>query len=73
VSLDEKLRKIASATATSCLENPMAKPLPKQNPLIRMMHVSPFVSSKPVLFEDAKSAAPEEDDLEEILHLSDDE
>jgi hypothetical protein len=72
-SLDEKLRKTASATTTSCLENPMAKPHPKQNPLIRMMHVSPFVSSKPVLFEDAKSAAPEEDDLEEILHLSDDE
>jgi hypothetical protein len=40
-SLDEKLRETASATATSCLENPMAKPHPNQNPLEKMMHVSP--------------------------------
>jgi hypothetical protein len=59
-SLDEKLREPASAIATSCLENPMAKPLPKQNKLERMMHLSPFISFEPILFEVAKSATPEE-------------
>jgi hypothetical protein len=36
----------------------MAKPLSKKNPLEKMMHVTLFVSSEPVLFEVAKS--PEE-------------
>ena len=31
-SLDEKLRETGSATATPCLENLLAKPLPEQNP-----------------------------------------
>jgi hypothetical protein len=44
-SLDEKLRETASATATSCLENPLVKTLPKQNPLEKMVHASLFVSS----------------------------
>jgi hypothetical protein len=38
-----------------------------------MMHISPFVSSEPILFEVAKSATPEEYDSEEILHLREDE
>ena len=42
-SLDEMLRENASATATPCLENLLAKPLPKQNPLEEMMCTSPFV------------------------------
>jgi hypothetical protein len=50
-SLDEKLWETASSTTTSYLENPMVKPLPKQNPLNKMMHVSPFVSPRLVLFE----------------------
>jgi hypothetical protein len=64
-SLDEKFREAASTTAISCLENPMAKPLPKQKPLKKMMHVSPFVSSEPILFEVAESATLEEYDSEE--------
>jgi hypothetical protein len=42
------------------LENPTVKHLSKQNPLEKMMHISPFASSKPTLFEVAKSATPEE-------------
>jgi hypothetical protein len=72
-SLDEKLRETASTTTTSCLENPMVKPLPKQIPLDKMMHVSPFISSKPILFEVAKFATHEEHDLDEILDLCEDE
>ena len=48
-SLDEKLRETGSATATHCLENLLAKPLPEHNPLEEIMHTSPFISSKPVL------------------------
>jgi hypothetical protein len=48
------------------------KPYAKQNPLVRMMHVSPFVLSRPVIFEDAKPSTHEENDLEEILHLYED-
>jgi hypothetical protein len=72
-SLDEKLREPASAIATSCSENPMAKPLPEQNMLEKMMHVSLFGSFEPVLFEVAKSTTPEKYDSEEILHLCEDE
>ena len=48
-SLDEKLRETGFATATPCLENFLAKPLPEQNTLEEMMHTSPFISSEPVL------------------------
>jgi hypothetical protein len=51
----------------------MAKALPKQNPLEKMVHASSFVSSEPVLFEVAKFATHEEHDSEEILHLCEDE
>jgi hypothetical protein len=71
-SLDEKLRETTSTTATSCLENPMVKPLPKQYPLEKMMHVSPFVSLESALFEVAESATPEQYYSEEILHLCED-
>ena len=50
-SLAELPRETAFATATSCLENLLAKPLPEQNPLEEMMHTSPFISSEPVLWE----------------------
>jgi hypothetical protein len=59
-SLDGKLREAASTTATSCLENPMMKPLPKQNPLDKKIHISPFVPSERYYSE-------------EILHLCEDE
>ena len=64
-SLDEMLRENASATATPCLENSMAKHFPEQNSLEEMMHTSPFVSSEPVLLEVAKSATPKEYDSED--------
>ena len=72
-SLDEKLRKVASATATPCLENLLAKPLPEHNPLEEIMHTSPFISSEPVLLKSAKSATSEEYDSEDTLHLCEDE
>jgi hypothetical protein len=50
----------------------MVKPLPKQNPLEKMVQASPFKSSKPVLFEVAKFATHEEHDSEEILQLCED-
>jgi hypothetical protein len=72
-SIDEKLREIASATPTSCLENHLAKPHPDQNLLVKVMYGSPFISSEPVLFEGAKPTTSKEYDSEEILHLGEDE
>jgi hypothetical protein len=66
--LDEKFRETASTIATSCLENPTVKPLPKKNPLERMMHVSPFILFEPVLFEVTESTTSKEYDSEETLH-----
>jgi hypothetical protein len=57
----------ASAIATSYSKNPMAKPLPKQNPLEKM-----YGSSEPVLFEVAKSTTHEKYDSKEILLLCED-
>ena len=65
------LRENASATATSCLENPMAKHFPKQNTLEEMMHTSPFISSEPVLLEVVESS--EEYDSEDSFHYCEDE
>ena len=65
-SLDEMLRENASATATPCLENLLAKPLPEQNPLEEMMHTSPFISSELVLLGVLESS--EEYDSEGSLH-----
>ncbi|CAO2163487.1 unnamed protein product [Urochloa humidicola] len=71
-SLDGRLREAASATTTSCLANPMAKPLPKLNPFESIMHGSPFTSSELILFEIAVSALKEYE-LGETLHLCEDE
>ena len=65
------LRENASATATSCLENPMAKHFPKINTLEEMMHTSPFISSEPVLLEVVKYS--EEYDSEDSFHYCEDE
>ena len=70
-SLDEKLRETGSATATPCLENLLAKPLPEQNPFKEMMHTSPFISSEPILLGVLES--PEEYDSEDSLHSHEDE
>jgi hypothetical protein len=72
-SLDKKLGKTTSATATSCLENSMVKQCPEPNLLREMMHESPFISSEPVLFKIARSATSEENDSGEILHFCEDE
>ena len=72
-SLDEMLRKTASATATSCLENHMAKYFSEPNPLKEMMHEYPFIPSEPIRSEVAKSATSKENDPKEILHFFEDE
>ena len=61
----------AFAIATPCLENPLAKLLPEQNPLEEMMHTSPFVSFEPVVLEVAKSS--EECNLEDTLKFCENE
>ena len=66
-SLAELPRETAFATATSCLENLLAKPLPEQNPLEEMMHTSPFIPSEPVLLGVLESS--EEYDSEDSLHF----
>ncbi|CAN6372693.1 unnamed protein product [Urochloa humidicola] len=71
-SLDEKLREAAFTTAVSYLENPVVKPLPKLNLIERMMYISLFVSSDPVLSEVA-FFAPEEYKLEETILRCEDE
>ena len=70
-SLDEKLRKTGSATATPHLENLLAKPLPEQNPLKEMMHTSPFIPPEPVLLGVLESS--EEYDSDGSLHFCEDE
>jgi len=70
-SLAGLLRETAFATATPCLENLLPKPLPEQNPLKKMMHTSPFISSEPVLLGVLESS--EEYDPEDNLHFCEDE
>jgi hypothetical protein len=65
-SIYENLKKMTSATPF--LENPLAKTFPKQNLLEKMMHVSPFVSSEPVLFEVAESSTPKAYNSGETFH-----
>ena len=50
-NLDVMLRKTASATATSCLENSRVKHFPEPNPLKEMMHESMFIPSESILSE----------------------
>ena len=68
-SLDDKLRGVASATATPCPKHPMAKPFPQPNPLEKTTRISPFVSSKLVLIEGVEFSTPHECDLGDSLHL----
>ena len=70
-SLTRLLRETTFATATPCLENSPAKPLPEQNPLKEMMHTSPFISSEPVLLGVLESF--EEYDSEDSLHFCEEE
>ena len=68
-SLDEKLREAASATTISCSGHPMAEPLPKQDPLEKMMHISPFALSKLLLIKGVGFPTPHECDSDDTLHL----
>jgi hypothetical protein len=68
-NLDEKLREAALATTPLFSESSMVKPLPKQNPLEEMMHVSLFASSKPILVEVVDFSYPQKYDLGDALHL----
>jgi hypothetical protein len=47
-SLDKKLGEAVSTTTPLFSENYMVTPLPKQNTLEEIMHVSTFIPSKPV-------------------------
>ena len=71
-NLDVTLRKTASATATSCLENSMAKHFPEPNPVKEMMHESPFIPYESILSEVAKSVASEKHYLKVSLHFCED-
>ena len=66
------LRENASTTTTSCSENLLAKHFSKQDPLEEMMHISPFISSEPILFEITKPISKEYG-LEDTLYLCEDE
>ncbi|CAN6371626.1 unnamed protein product [Urochloa humidicola] len=71
-SLDGNLREAASTTVVTCSYDPMARPLPKLNPLEKMTHESPFMSSEPNLFQVAEFPALEQYGSEETLHLCED-
>jgi hypothetical protein len=51
----------------------MATPLPKQNTFEKMMHVSMFTPSEPVLPELVELSTSQEYDSEDPLHLCEDE
>jgi len=68
-SLDEKLRK---TSFVPYLENPTAKPLPEQNPLEQMMHISLFISFELIFFDIAKPITSKGYDLEDTLHFCED-
>jgi hypothetical protein len=68
-SLDENHREAASATTPLFSETSMAKPLPKQNPLQEMRHVSPLTSFEPVVIEVVEFSTPQEYDSKDPLHL----
>jgi hypothetical protein len=72
-SLDKKLREAVSSTTPLFSENSMVTPLPRQNPFKEMMHVSPLVSSEPVLDELVELFTSQEYDSDDPRHLYEDE
>jgi hypothetical protein len=68
-SLDHKLRKFDFATSITGPRHPLANPLPNQDPLEKMMHVSPFASSEPILIEVVDFPTPHENDSEDSFHF----
>jgi hypothetical protein len=51
----------------------MVTPLPKQNQFKEVIHVSPFMSSEPILAERVEFSTSHEYDSEDPLHLCEDE
>jgi hypothetical protein len=68
-SLDHKPREFTSTTSITGPGPLLVKPLPKQDPLEKMMHVSPFTSPEPVLIEVIDFSTPHENDSEDSFHL----
>jgi hypothetical protein len=72
-TIDKNLREAVSATTSLLSENSMVTSLAKQNTLEEMMHVSTFTPSKPVHPELLEFSTSQEYDLEDPLHLCEDE
>jgi hypothetical protein len=68
-SLDHKLRKLASTTSIIGPGPLLVKPLPKQDPLEKMVHVSPFTLPESFLIEVVDFSTPNENDSEGSLHF----
>jgi hypothetical protein len=68
-SPDHRLRESASTTYIIGIGPLLVKPLPKQDPLEKMMHVSLFTSPEPILIEVVDFSTPHENDSEDSLHL----
>jgi hypothetical protein len=68
-SLDHKLRESTSTTPITGLGPLLGKPLPNQDPLEKLMHVSPFASPEPVLTKVADFSTPQENDSKDSLHF----
>jgi hypothetical protein len=72
-SLDKNLMEVVLATTPLFSENPMETSFPKQNTFEEMMHVSMFTPSEPVLPELVELSTSQEYDLEDPVHLCEDE
>jgi hypothetical protein len=68
-SLDHKLRESNLATSIIGLRPPVANPLPKQDPLEKMIHVSHFASSEFVLIKVVDFLTRHENDSKDYLHF----
>jgi hypothetical protein len=67
--LDHKLREYDFSTSITGPGPPLANPFPKQDPLEKMMYVSPFSSSEPVLIKILDFPTPHENDLGDSLNF----
>jgi hypothetical protein len=68
-SLDHKVREFASTASITGSGPLLVKPLPNQDPLKKMMHVSLFASPELVLIEVVDFSTPKEIDPKDSLHI----
>jgi hypothetical protein len=68
-SLDHKLRESASTTSIIDLGPLLVKPFPNQDPVEKLMHVSPLASPEPVLIEVVDFSSPQKNDSEDAIHF----